>query len=176
MPHDRSAVRIYQKGKRVMDQHASDTVTLIVRDEDSLYTPFSPDGEFSDSVKRYIVSKVSPANHDYAIRMRVISSVPLDEERFREAVRSWVSAEKKAFSQESKVSRRMLIGMLAVASAFIFLSIFMQTRIEVLKYTIIPVLGSVALGNRAKRQMIDQIEQNSTIEFIVKDTPQERSV
>ena len=82
----------------------------------------------------------------------------------------------------------MLIGMLAVASALIFLSIFMQTRIEVLKYTIIPVLGSVALGratgicitelpiNRAKRQMIDQIEQNSTIEFIVKDTPQERSV
>ena len=73
------------------------------------------------------------------------------------------------------------MGMLVIASIFIILSLYMSKRFDVLSYTIIPVLGSVALGraagiiivdlptNKAKQVLLDELGVKSTIVFELKD-------
>ena len=67
--------------------------------------------------------------------------------------------------------------MLVIASVFIILSLYLAKYLSVLSYTIVPVLGSVALGraagiflsdlpiNTAKQRLIDEWEKKSIIVF-----------
>ena len=167
-----------------MDQRKYKDVKLIVTNEESLYLPFSDGDEFSFSVRDYIKTKYSGAEIGDFLRLTVVSSVPIDEDRFRAAVTNWVQEEKLKFRQEEKTTNRMLIGMLVIASLFIILSLRLEQHVEALSYTIIPVLGSVALGraagicltdlpiNRARRQMLNDMEQNSPIIFVHEETEQ----
>ena len=160
-----------------MDQRNYKDIKLIVSNEESLYLPFSDGDEFSFSVRDYIKTKYTSAEVGDLLRLTVVSSAPIDEDRFRSAVANWVQEEKLKFRQEEKTTNRMLIGFLVIASLFIILSLQLEKRVEALSYTIIPVLGSVALGraagicltdlpiNRAKRQMINDMENNSPIIF-----------
>ena len=155
---------------------------MAVKNEEDLYTPLSPESEFNVGVKTYLSSKVALAEFKNNISLTVISSVPLDEERFRAAVAKWIHDERIVFEQASKISNRMLIGMLLVASLFITVSLSLVEHVNVFSYTIIPVLGSVALGkaagiciteipiNSAKRKLINELEKNSSIIFQYTDS------
>ena len=156
-------------------------ITLLVNEEKDLYTPFSPEAEFRSDVKSYIRSKVANSDYNSNINLKVICSAPIDEERFRSAVASWINEEKIVSRQESKITNRTLMGMLVIASIFIILSLYMSKRFDVLSYTIIPVLGSVALGraagiiivdlptNKAKQVLLDELGVKSAIVFELKD-------
>ena len=147
----------------------STDIRLLVNNEQDLYTPLSPESEFRQEVKDYIRKKAACADYNNNFRLRVICSSPVDEQKFRAAVASWAREEKISFSQESKATNRLLVGMLVIASVFIILSLF--------SYTIVPVLGSVALGraagiflsdlpiNTAKQRLIDEWEKKSIIVF-----------
>lgn len=167
-----------------MGQRNYKDVKLIVTNEESLYLPFSDGDEFSFSVRDYIKTKYSGAEIGDFLRLTVVSSAPIDEDRFRSAVTNWVQEEKLKFRQEEKTTNRMLIGMLVIASLFIILSLQLEKQVAALSYTIIPVLGSVALGraagicltdlpiNRARKQMLNDMEQNSPIIFELQDAEQ----
>ncbi|MBR2390730.1 MAG: hypothetical protein IKA94_08055, partial [Mogibacterium sp.] len=132
-----------------MEQRKYKDVKLIVNDEDSLYMPFSDGDEFAFSVRDYIKTKYAGAELGDLLRLTVVSAVPIDEDRFRSAVSNWIVDEKLKFRQEEKTTNRMLIGFLVIASFFIILSLRLESQIDVLAYTIIPVLGSVSLGRAA---------------------------
>lgn len=171
-------------GTGPMGQRNYKDVKLIVTNEESLYLPFSDGDEFSFSVRDYIKTKYSGAEIGDFLRLTVVSSAPIDEDRFRSAVTNWVQEEKLKFRQEEKTTNRMLIGMLVIASLFIILSLQLEKQVAALSYTIIPVLGSVALGraagicltdlpiNRARKQMLHDMEQNSPIIFELQDAEQ----
>ena len=111
------------------------------------------------------------------IDMTVISREPMDEERFRSAVANWIRDEKAAFTRKEKETRISLIGGLFFGSLLLIVSIFMEQRIEVLKYSLLPIMGSLALGSAASTLVVDiptirverwffkEIEKNSVITF-----------
>ena len=68
-----------------MKLQKENNIRLLVKDEQSLYSPFSPDAEFSEPVKSYIRAKTLGDDFKQQIKLTVISSAPLDEERFRTA-------------------------------------------------------------------------------------------
>ena len=153
-------------------------IKLIVDDEQSLYVSFSPEDEFSDSVKSYIRSKLSDGMHSrQGINMTVISRKPIDEERFRSAVSNWIRDEKESFNKREKETRISLIGGLVFGSLLLILSIVMEQRVEVLKYSLLPIMGSLALSKAASVLVVDvptirverwfftEIEKNSVITF-----------
>lgn len=164
-----------------MAEEKKEFIELLVNDESDLYIPYSPDSEFNQGVRSYIKSKIAYLGYDKAVNLKVISSAPIDEEKFRAAVANWIRDEKVLFMQESKEDNRMLIGMLVIASLFITLSLVLTEHVSVLSYTIIPVLGSVALGraagicisdlpiNKTKRMLIDDMQKNGVIEFEVRE-------
>ena len=164
-----------------MEQRKYKDVKLIVNDEDSLYMPFSDGDEFAFSVRDYIKTKYAGAELGDLLRLTVVSAVPIDEDRFRSAVSNWIADEKLKFRQEEKTTNRMLIGFLVIASFFIILSLRLESQIDVLAYTIIPVLGSVSLGraagicltdlpsNKARKNMINDMEKNCPIIFELKE-------
>lgn len=166
----------------MMNLYGVTELKMAVKNEEDLYTPLSPDSEFNIGVKNYLSSKVALAEFKNNISLTIISSVPLDEDRFRSAIANWIHDEKIVFEQTSRISNRMLIGMLLVASLFITVSLSLVEHANVFSYTIIPVLGSVALGkaagiciteipiNNAKLKLINELEKNNTIIFKYTDS------
>ena len=71
----------------------------------------------------------------------------------------------------------MLVGLLILGSVFIVLSIALQKQFEVLKYSLLPIMGSLALSKatgtliidmptvRAQRMMISEMEKHNVITF-----------
>ena len=160
-----------------MDQTERTKITIIVNDEDTLYSSFSPEPEFSDKVQLYIKSKAAVEDMEHSINLHVLSRVPLDEDRFRTAVSNWIRQERALFRKIEKETIRMLIGLLVFGSIFIILSLALEKRIGVLKYTLIPILGSLALSRatgilivdmptiKAQRWMLNGLEKNNMITF-----------
>jgi len=129
-----------------MDREEQKTIKLVVESEQSLYSTFSPEDEFDASVKSYIRSKAAIGNHNKNISLTVISQKPLDEERFRAAMYNWARDEKALMDAEMKDTMRMLVGMLVFGSIMIILSVMMQKRFEEVQYSLMPIMGSLALG------------------------------
>ena len=71
----------------------------------------------------------------------------------------------------------MLIGLLAFGSIFLMVSLALQQRFEVLKYSLLPIMGSLALSKatgillidmptiRAQRWMLNELEKKNMITF-----------
>ena len=164
-------------GEQEMDQTEQKKITLVVEDEQALYTKFSPEHEFNESVKSYIRSKTAGKGDHQSISLTVISREPLDENRFRSAVSNWVRDEKVVFGKVEKDMIRTLIGLLVFGSVMIVLSLALQQRFELLKYSLIPILGSLALSkaagilvlkmpvSAANKKLISEMEETSVITF-----------
>lgn len=160
-----------------MDRIKHNNIRLVVNEEHSLYMPYAPDAEFNYPVKEYIRSKSTIEDPGQSIDLTVISRETLDEERFRTAVSNWIREEKALFRVKEKETIRTLVGLLVFGSIFIMFSIALQKRFEVLKYSLLPVLGSLALSKatgiliidmptiRAQRKMISDLEKKSVITF-----------
>lgn len=127
-------------------------IILVVEDEKSLYTNFSPAAEFSHDVKDYIKSKIAGEEDNKRIRLTVVSQEPLDEEKIRSAVSAWISDEKRVLRQSEKNTMRLFFGLLVFGSIMILLSSFLVSRFTVLQNTLIPIMGSVSL-TRAVRTL-----------------------
>ena len=164
-------------GGKEMEQSEQRNVILAVEDEQSLYSKFSPEDEFNEAVKGYIRSKVTGKDSDHSVNLTVRSNEPISEERFRSAVSNWIRDEKAMFRKQERETIRTLIGSLIFGSIMIIISIALQQRYEVLKYSLIPIMGSLALSNAAKilavelptntarKRLFREMETNSKIIF-----------
>lgn len=160
-----------------MDQTEQMNITLVVDDEKDLYNKFSPGADFSSSVKEYIRARVVSKGDHQGIGMTVRSRHPLDEEKFRAAVSNWIRDEKAVFRKVEKELLRTLVALLIVGSVLIILSLALEKRVEVLKYSLIPILGSLALSkaagimvikmpvNSKNKRLINEMEKTSEITF-----------
>ena len=160
-----------------MGHTGQNNIRLVVDDEEDLYAAFSPEDEFSEAVKFYIRSKIANEFDRQSINLTVISRQPVNEERFRAAVSNWIRDEKALFKKTERETILTLIGSLIFGSILIILSIILEKKISVLKYTIIPVMGSLALSKaasimvmgmpviKAKRAIFGEIEKKSVITF-----------
>ena len=152
-------------------------IKLIVNDEESLYMPLSPDAEFAEPVKMYIRSKLAEEKYDEGICLTVISKNPIDEDRFRAAAKNWIRAEKTSFRIQEKNTIRMLIGTLIFGSVMLLLCLSLEKIIDVLQYSLMPIMGSLALSKsasiiimdvpliRAKRWILEGMEKKNVITF-----------
>ena len=143
-------------------------IILVVEDEKSLYTNFSPAAEFSHDVKDYIKSKIAGEEDNKRIRLTVVSQEPLDEEKIRSAVSAWISDEKRVLRQSEKNTMRLFFGLLVFGSIMILLSSFLVSRFTVLQNTLIPIMGSVSL-TRAVRTLIIDVPKVRAQKWIFKE-------
>lgn len=160
-----------------MDNTEQADVKLIVRDENSLYMPFSPDSEFGMFVKSYIRSKIAVTGKLKRISLTVLSENPLDEERFRSAVSNWIKDEKEELKAKSTNTFHTLIGSLIFGSVLFLLSMYLQPYHEELKYSLLPIMGSISLSKgagilimelpimKANKVMLSELEQHNVITF-----------
>ena len=150
-----------------MNQMEPKQIKLVVDDEKTLYSQFSAEDEFSEAVKKYIRSKVAGKNDRQSISLTVISREPIDEERFHASVSNWVSDERAVFTKNEKDTNRMLIGELIFGSIMIILSLTLQKQFEVLQYSLLPIMGSLALSSAARTLIID-LPMNSARKKLLK--------
>ena len=160
-----------------MEDTEQANITLVVKNEEELYTSYSPVPEFNYRVMGYIRSKIGEAAEEGNMSLTVISKKPLDEERFWAASRNWIKDEKRLLKMEQKNNLRTLMGLLVVGSIMIIASVSLQQFNDLLRYTLLPVMGSLALSRsarililempvvNAKQKIIKQIEQNNKIIF-----------
>ena len=160
-----------------MDNRQRTTITLIVNNEERLYAPLSPEPEFDYKTQMYIKTKAAEEDMKSTIDMHVVSREPLNEDRFRTAVSNFVKQERALLRRTEKETLRTFIGLLAFASIFIMLSVALQQRFEVLKYSLLPFMGTLSLSRaarilllemptmNAKEWMLNELEKNSKITF-----------
>ncbi len=161
-----------------MAHREENAVSLVVEDEKALYTTLSPDDEFSEPVKKYIRAKILCMDHSNSINLTVISKKPIDEDRFRSAMSNWGRDELALLKIDNKDTVRTLIGLLAFGSVMVILSLALQNRFDFLSYSLMPIMGSLALGNAAgiltldlptygvKKRMITEMGEHSFITFV----------
>ena len=160
-----------------MDRTEQKIIRLDVSDELKLYTPFNPEAEFSESVKKYIKSKAAIEKPGQSFILSVTSRKTLDEERFRAAVADWIREEKALFRIKEQSTILTLLGLLVFGSVFIMVSLALQNQFEVLKYSLLPILGSLSLSKatgilildmpmgRAQRRIINEMEKKNVVTF-----------
>ena len=130
-------------------------IRLVVDDEQSLYSPFSPEDEFSDSVKGYIRSKMITGGFKRYAGLTVISRKPIDEDRFRLAITNWVRDEKEVFKSDRKETLRLMIAMLIFGSLLVVFNIKLQQKFEVARYSLVPIMGSLSLSRATGILIVD---------------------
>lgn len=152
-------------------------INLLVKDEQDLYTPFSPEDEFNENVKQYIRSQAVGLDFHQQLQLTVISSSPLDEDKFRSAVANWIDQEKALFTLEEKNSTRLETAMFVVGALIIILVSLLKQYFEPLTYAIILIIGTAALGKgvtnwyehvpgiKAKKWLINEFEKANMIVF-----------
>lgn len=160
-----------------MDNTEHKGIRLVVEDEKSLYSAFSPEDEFDEPVKAYIRSKMTDGGYRQRADMTVMAQRPIDEERFRSAVSNWIKEERASFRKREKDTLIRLIGSLIFGSLLIVMSIIGEKQYDVIKYSLMPIMGSLALGEagsilitdvpviRIERWFFKEIEKNSVIRF-----------
>ncbi len=137
-----------------MDSAKDMNIRLVVDDEESLYTKYSPDNEFDEAVKGYIRAKALTKGEHQSISLTVISKEPIDEDRFRAAVSDWIADERAVFQKIQRDTIRMMIGMLVLGSVMVILSLVLEQHFEVLKHSLIPIFGALALSKAAESMII----------------------
>lgn len=142
-------------GRTEPDHGQQKIIRIVADDEEALYTPFSPVDEFNDSVKSYIRSKMTVGNLKRFAGLTVICREPINEDRFRAAVTNWVRDENEAFGRDRKDIFRLLIGLLIFGSALMVFGIKLQQQYEVVKYSLVPIMGSLSLSRATGLLIID---------------------
>ena len=142
-------------GRTEPDHNEQQYIRLVVDDEPSLYSTFSPEDEFSDSVKGYIRSKMITGGFKRYAGLTVISRKPIDEDRFRLAVVNWVRDEKAVFKSDRKETLRLMIAMLIFGSLLVVCNIKLQQKFEVARYSLVPIMGSLSLSRATGILIID---------------------
>ena len=160
-----------------MDCSKIKDIKLVVNDEEDLYNHFSPEDEFDESVKSYIRSKITDTIKTKSISLTVISHDPIDEDRFHKAVADWINDEKAAFKINERSTLLTLLGSLVFGSIMLLLCLSLEKTIDVLQYSLMPIMGSLALGKaasilvedlpiiKAQRWVIGEIEKSNVITF-----------
>ena len=76
-------------------------------------------------------------------------------EKFREAAANWVSGEKAKFRAKEKNTYFTLIGLLIFGSIMLVLCLSLQKNIYELQYSLMPIMGSLALSKATGILVID---------------------
>ena len=174
-------------GRTESDQKEKKNVQLVVEDEQALYTTFSPEDEFTDSVKSYIRSKITGRDFNGYAGLTVISRKAINENRFRLAMKNWVRDENDKFKRDRKDTIRMLIGLLLFGSALVLFNISLQQKYEVARYSLVPIMGSLSLSRAtglliidlpilsSKIKLLNAIEKGSMVTFEQRPERKERT-
>ncbi len=160
-----------------MNNAESVNITIVADNEEKMYQQFSPEDEFSDAMKAYIRSKMASADYRQHIDITVKAREPINEERFRAAVSNWTRDEKKIFRRKKKDMIGTLAMHLILGSVLIIVSLALEKHFTLMKYSLIPILASFALGKAAgilikelpengiTKAVINTMEHNSMITF-----------
>lgn len=159
-------------------EHTNPTnINIYVDDENSLYSKFSPN-DFDNPAKNFIKSKISVQKNIENLSLTVISKKPINEERFRAAVSNWIDDEKSLFKADQQNQIFTLLALLAFGSLMIILSISMEQHNSSIKYSLLPIIGSLSLSKaaniiildlpaiRAKKWVANKMEEKNAISFI----------
>ena len=124
-------------------------LSLVVTSEQTLYTHYNPEPDFSEFLKKYLKSKIALKEYKNGVNLTVISEKPLDEDKFRTAVSNWIRDEKVLFKTAEKLTIYSLIGLLVFGSVMLILSLTLSEYNDVLKYSLLPIIGSISLSKAA---------------------------
>ena len=164
-------------GRDEMGNSKKNTIRIAVKDEEALYSQFSPEAEFSDDAKKYIISKLESQSDRNSINLIVMSDKPIDEDRFKAASANWTRNEKKVFRKKAITTILRLLALLTFGSIFVILSIAFDEKIVELKYSLLPIMGSLALSKAGSILVLEmplittynwlfkQIEKKNVITF-----------
>lgn len=164
-----------------MKQQGIHEIRILAEDEQSLYTPLSPDDEFSEPVKTYIRSKLLGYNLKHQLKLTVISSSPLDEEKFKSATANWVKDEKAVFDRKERYSTILPTVMFIIGGLVVVLMSLLRKYFDPIEYAVIVIIGTAVMGRgvtnwyehvpaiRTRKWLTNEIEKTSTIVFEYED-------
>ena len=145
------------------DHKEQKNISIVVENEQELYTSLSPEDEFNDSVKSYIRSKITGGGMKRYVGLTVISRTPIDEDRFRSAVSNWARDEKEALDK----GLLKIIGNKEVDDDYIAMIKTLAQRPELLaargkdlKIVYTPLHGS---GNVPVQRLLKELGVNYTV-------------
>ncbi len=152
------------------------TVKLHVANEADLYNPFSPDVDLiSDDVKSYLFDRLREQSIKDEVELQIVSPHAIDEERIALAIHDWTESERNGIKVSYRRNMVQQFWMFGIGVAFIALSLMLQSRINVVWFTVLSTIGAFSMWEaasiwivqnpklRMKRKLIDKIEKHTSI-------------
>ena len=123
-------------------------IKVKIQDESELYTPFDPEQRLlSEDVSDYLIRNYKNMHRKSRERydIRIISDVPLDEERAKAAVREHWEQERSNVQQEAKVETIREIALAIVGVLLLTVWFFVSQSVESVWMEVLSIMGWVAV-------------------------------
>lgn len=152
-------------------------VVIKITDEKDLYNSFSPEKEFSEDVVSYIGKRIDRQRNNRGLLVKVLSEKPINEKDFETALQNLIINEKERVARLKQIMFYKQLWMFSVGTFFIAISLFLQSHISVLPYTILSTIGAFAMWEAAaiwiiekpklkiRKKLIDKYTLGYKIEF-----------
>ncbi len=135
-------------------------IKLKIREESDLYNAFDPEKEIlSDEVSSFLRKKFSENTFPLEkIELKIISEKPLDQNRCKKNIKSYVENELNLLSRQKKRSLVKQIWLLALGMFFIALWIFLESITESVIATVVCIVGWFAVWEAANIWLVESPE------------------
>lgn len=124
-------------------------INLKIEKEKDLYNPFDLEKNLNDSVKNYIIDRASDKSIQETIHIRIIHEEPVNEEDVKVAFLRWIENAKLEMKRKGHKNMVKQIWLFAIGLALISLSLYLQSRVSTLQFTVISTLGTFSIWEGA---------------------------
>lgn len=135
-------------------------IKLKIHEESDLYSTFDPEKEIlSDEVSSYLKKKFSENTFPFEkIELKIISEMPLNQERCKKNIRAYVENELNLLSRQKKRSIVKQIWLFALGIIFIALWLFLERITESVLATVVCIVGWFAVWEAANIWLVESPE------------------
>ena len=132
-------------------------IRIKIHDEADLYEPFDPDGSLlSEDVVSYFSRRFQERAVGEAASLRIISDVPVNEERVRANIRSYAMGALEQNAREQRKYSLKQLYLVLIGLAFIALWLVLKRTTEGIGSEVLSIIGSFAVWEAANIWIVEK--------------------
>ena len=155
-------------------------IDLVIEKEKDLYNPFDLEKNLSEDVKTHIMKKAREKRLT-DVQIRIVYQEAVNEEDVRAAIFRWLDSAKEELKGKTRKNLVKMIWLFVFGIVVISLSIFLQSKINSLLFTIITTVGTFSIWEganawiiqgpdlRIQKRILNRIIDSTEIEFVPAD-------
>lgn len=128
-------------------------IKLVIHDENVLYNPLDRT-VISNDVALFIKDRISEIHS--SLNLGIISDEPVDIERLKKAIDTYVQTEKRKLDFELRWNSLRQLRLFLIGIAFIALWLFASSKIKEIWLEVLSIIGSFAVWEAANIWVIDK--------------------